>query len=26
MMTQMMAQMEKGPVTNKELFDYQKLL
>ena len=26
MMTQMMAQMDKGPVTNKELFDYQKLL
>ena len=26
MMTQMMVQMEKGPVTNKELFDYQKLL
>jgi hypothetical protein len=26
MMTQMMAQMEKGHVTNKELFDYQKLL
>ena len=26
MMTQMMAQMDKGHVTNKELFDYQKLL
>lgn len=26
MMTQMMAQMSKGQVTNAELFDYQKLL
>lgn len=26
MMTQMMMQMDNGPVTNKELFDYQKLL
>jgi len=26
MMTQMMAQMDKGQVTNAENFDYQKLL